>query len=654
MGHWSRCLAIGNFHLAFERLLRGGNEDYKRFFRHHFQAYGLAKDANLLELAEEVRRGRYEPDEPVRVFLPKASGILRPLTLLSVRDQIVYQAIGNVIAEAFQSRQQRHAHKRRFGAIFAGSASPFFYTSWKRSYAAYNAAVAKAFRGGKTWIGDFDLVSFYELIDHNLLGRLLGKRIKDPALIELLFRCLRAWTPRAAGAPVHHGIPQGPEVSAFFAECFLFYLDRHRYAKVSYFRYVDDIKLMGREEAAVRRGLIRLDLASKTLGLVPQAQKISCRQASTLAEIQKTIPSTLMVIVRQAPASGKTQSRLLKMLRRSLSRDRPPAIKNITRFKYALGRLRPRRDILRRIGSLLSARPDLSGVLATYVAEFGPDSEAATTLVGALRAHPVFDAAAANFIDALDTCEPAPGKKRYRRVVQLAVKHSVEHGGVLRTAASAFLARRSYGVVAAALIEQERVPIFQSLLIHRLCEGSPVPLSPSVCLRALHDGLTSEDADYARYCGAVLASCGLWPIAKVLRNANRSVLVLRAALGLGRRVPKAKNVLSIYFERKMRIGMRVDWGKLLGKHLADAESRCIRLQRFEDGDPSSWVLMLDTFNEALIQALSRKHPGISAQFAAGARKPKVLPDFGWWLHQPCLVALLPKSTSQNLLKSCEA
>ena len=95
--------------------------------------------------------------------------ILRPLALLSLTDLIVYQAIINYIANKFESEQTKYAFCRSFGAIYAGKDSPFFYRSWKVCYSAYNKAIEKAFNAGNTFVADFDLVSFYELIDHNLL-----------------------------------------------------------------------------------------------------------------------------------------------------------------------------------------------------------------------------------------------------------------------------------------------------------------------------------------------------------------------------------------------------------------------------------------------------------------------------------------------------
>lgn len=191
--------------------------------------------------------------------------------------------------------------------MYAGKDSPFFFKSKKVCYAAYNEAMTNAFRAGNSNMADFDLVSFYELIDHNLLRCCLEKAVKSRELLDLLFRCLAAWTTDSAGAHLGHGVPQGPEPSAFLAECFLFHFDARTFRQVKDLRYVDDIKLMAKDEVPLRRALLRLDLASKELGLVPQAQKIRLRKVTSLEEIQKTIPSAVAAATAINPTSPQSK-----------------------------------------------------------------------------------------------------------------------------------------------------------------------------------------------------------------------------------------------------------------------------------------------------------------------------------------------------------
>ena len=183
-----------NFESAFFRVVRSGNKEYKKFYRHLFPSYNMALKENLKDLIEDIKKGTFEPTTPMTVFLPKRSGILRPITLLSLRDLIVYQAMVNVIADKFEDEQSKYALKRSFGCIYAGKDSPFFFRSWKVCYAAYNKAMTKAFNKGNVYIADFDLASFYDLIDHNLLRNCLDEKVRNKDLLDLLIKCLEVLT----------------------------------------------------------------------------------------------------------------------------------------------------------------------------------------------------------------------------------------------------------------------------------------------------------------------------------------------------------------------------------------------------------------------------------------------------------------------------
>jgi hypothetical protein len=406
MAYSTQFVSEANFELAFQRLVRGQNREYKSFFRHLYPSFQLGLSENIQDLTESLKRGRDQPSEAICVYSPKQNGVLRPLRLLTITDQLVYQAIGNVVANAFRKQQQKLAFTRAFGAIVGGGTAPFFYRSWKVSYKAFDRAMVTAFNKGNHVVADFDLVSFFELIDHRLLRGVLAKRVKDDALLDLLMRCLGTWTINAKSGALGHGIPQGPETSAFLAECVMFGFDILRLKGVAYMRYVDDIKLLAQDETSVRRGLLTLDLESKRLGLVPQAQKIGFRTVTNIRELRKTVPSKLAALTKTGHVSAASHARLERILRASLT-GRGPSVEvaDSTRFKFALGRLNRRRWILRRVAPLMDRRPDLAWLIAEYCKKFTQDREAADLLLAAIRQDPAYDASAAAYIEALDICE---------------------------------------------------------------------------------------------------------------------------------------------------------------------------------------------------------------------------------------------------------
>src|SRR5690606_5594417 len=100
-------------------------------------------------------------------------------------------------------------------------------------------------------------------------------------LLELLSKCLETWTADSnhKSFKSKHGIPQGPISSPFLADLYLFHIDREvkRTAKkldFKYLRYVDDIRILTKDELTSRKLMATLDIISRDLGLITQVSKI--------------------------------------------------------------------------------------------------------------------------------------------------------------------------------------------------------------------------------------------------------------------------------------------------------------------------------------------------------------------------------------------
>ncbi len=632
MGYPRAFLTLKNFELAFTRIVRSSHLDYKYYYRHLFQSYNIGLSGNLKAIISDIRDGTYRPSRPTLVFLPKKSGILRPLTLLSFTDLIVYQAIANVIADKMRAVQAEHASVNSFGAILAAKDSGYFFRPWKRGYLQFTNAIEAAFNRGNEYVADFDIVSCYELIDHSLLCAGIDQRVKSQELLLLLRQCLAGWTTNLSGQNLRHGLPQGPEASAFLAECILFNFDRLRFRDVKYSRYIDDIRLMAKSEVPLRRALLTLDLTCKEFGLVPQAQKITLGKVDRIEDITKNIPSQLVADF----AKGKkgTQKALFKMFCASMTKEHDRyEIKDVTKFKFALHRLNPRRDVLERLRGLLNSRPDCSLTFAEYLKKFPANKEAADILLNSLKHDPTYDAVAAHFIEAMDICEPELDHSPYRRVIHTAERRSIEKSILLKIAILTFRGRRCGPKDAARMIQAETNTIVKNITMHRLFgEEADNPYKVSDCVELFKAGVICADGDLARCCAFNLiyhsASISVpWDIPP---EAHPAVKLFMVGLGLRTKGAKRVSVLEGFFA-KLGLSAGISWGKALGNSLADVEHRCLRIQELQLSEPTSFILILDTFNEALIQCYSQKHPSLSAPYlTASGKKPN--PDYGNWLH----------------------
>jgi hypothetical protein len=344
--------------------------------------------------------------------------------------------------------------------------------------------------------------------------------------------------------------------------------------------------------------------------------------------------------------TAASQRRLERIFRRSLRKKGGRwTITDATKFKFTLFRMRPKPATLKRIAPLLYQRSDLSWVLASYLRKFPKDKQAADALLAALQRDPTYDASAANYIEAMDVCEPVKGAGKYRRVIQTAERRSEEKGLLLKVGAATFRGRRSGPADALKLIGKQPHPLAKSLLIHRLFGNSAAaPFKIANGRKLVESETESQDPDLARFCANMLIELWPWtkgtwtPTAKV----NPAVKLLLKSLGIRTRGPKKLGVLEKFFTQAHHIGVKIPWKTALGSDWRHAERRCLRLQQFAVGDPTSWVLMLDTFNEVLLQAFSIVHPTTAAAYKKAIPHGKHHPDIGGWLYNPAIAKALPK------------
>jgi hypothetical protein len=280
-----------NLELAWRRINTGTNPLYKRFFRPIYLVYEIAIKDNLEDLYERLKGGSYTPHEPTRFYLPKPSGFQRPITLLSIEDQIVFQCIANVFAEKLQERREKIQYQTVFSNILQPKNSIFFVENWHIGYGEFQDKVKKYYNSGYKWVAHFDLAAFYDTICHELLLKIFLPRGKRD-IKELIEKYLLTWSSSDSSAKHGHGIPQGPLASDFLAESFLLPVDELLVSeKINYLRYCDDIRIFGKSEEEVRASIIKLEIFFRERGLIPQGAKHDIAEAKSIKDALGTLPS---------------------------------------------------------------------------------------------------------------------------------------------------------------------------------------------------------------------------------------------------------------------------------------------------------------------------------------------------------------------------
>jgi hypothetical protein len=415
--------SLKNLELAWKWIKSNPDRNYKQFFRSAYQKHELIRDDFLLDLHNDLTNGTYEPSHACKVYLPKKSGVLRPYSLLTVRDQIVYQAFANMIAESLVKKTGGDYNKKIFGHLYAGKASVWFYKRWSKGYSNFNKNAVKAYDSGQEYGASFDLTACYDSIDHGVLSHYLKQLGFEEEFCNALCKNLSCWTVTKYDEPIYqgHGIPQGPLSSGLISEVVLHSFDNEgRKRDVTYLRYVDDIRLFSKSDTSIRSQLVHLDRVSKKIGLFPQSSKIKIHKITDIEAELKSVSRPIEVDVW----SPKKQKEIRKEIALSSPRF---IVVDVTGFKFSVALCRPCSEVTKRLWRIYEKDPSIYNTLCNYLKKHQSLPEVSfIKVIEEIKKKNPYDVVKAEFISVLDVL--SLDSNQTKEAVST-VKYSVYKGG---------------------------------------------------------------------------------------------------------------------------------------------------------------------------------------------------------------------------------
>jgi group II intron reverse transcriptase/maturase len=225
--------------------------------------YEVNLEANLLDLLERIKSGRYKAPPVRRVYIDKADGSQRPLGIPTFEDKVAQRAVKMLLEPIYEQdfldcsygfRPQRSAHQ-----------------------ALHELRNALMKPQGLRWVIDVDIRKYYDTIDHGHLRSFLDSRVTDGVIRRMIDKWLSAGVLEAGQLQRStEGTPQGGVVSPVLSNVYLHHvLDewfetqvRPRLkGKTILVRYADDAILVFEDFLDAKRVLAVLGKRLERFGL---------------------------------------------------------------------------------------------------------------------------------------------------------------------------------------------------------------------------------------------------------------------------------------------------------------------------------------------------------------------------------------------------
>lgn len=167
-------------------------------------------EAKVERIIKALSDRSYIPSPVRRTYIPKRNGRLRPLGIPTFTDKLVQEVLRMILEAVYEPVFLPTSHGFRPG----------------RSCHTALGDIRHGFNGIK-WFIEGDIKGFFDNIDHQVLPVLIGKKIKDARLIQLVQKMLKAgYMEDWKYHDTISGTPQGGIISPLLANIYLHELDK--------------------------------------------------------------------------------------------------------------------------------------------------------------------------------------------------------------------------------------------------------------------------------------------------------------------------------------------------------------------------------------------------------------------------------------------
>jgi RNA-directed DNA polymerase len=240
--------------------------------------YGKNLDENIKVLIQKIRRGTYK-SKPARITeIPKEDGSSRPLAISCLEDKLVQLAVSTILTKIYEP-------------LFLSCS--YGYRPGKSCHDALRALSQATYQHPHGAIVEIDIRKYFNTIPHQVLLKLLRKKISDRRFLRLIEVLVTAPIREGRKDKVNtEGCPQGSVVSPILANIYLHYVvdewfesvkRTHLRGKAELIRFADDMVFAFEWQDDAKRFYEVLPKRLAKAGLKMHEAKSRCITAGRLA-----------------------------------------------------------------------------------------------------------------------------------------------------------------------------------------------------------------------------------------------------------------------------------------------------------------------------------------------------------------------------------
>ena len=169
--------------------------------------YATNLEANLLDLLDRIKSGRYKAPPVRRTYIPKADGSRRPLGIPTFEDKLAQRAIVMVLEAVYEQDFLPCSYGFRPG---------------RSAHQALQTLHTACMSQRLCWVLDIDIEKYFDSISHLHLRDFLDRRVTDGVIRRMIDKWLKAGV-LEDGLLRHatEGSPQGGVISPCLSNIFL-------------------------------------------------------------------------------------------------------------------------------------------------------------------------------------------------------------------------------------------------------------------------------------------------------------------------------------------------------------------------------------------------------------------------------------------------